>query len=199
MVLSLANILPGSLEHVDKIVIGAVFGLEALGLYTLGFSTGRFIYNALKPALYVYYARFVEKMPTGKLLWFIMASFTVFGLALTGAFLWGIDNLEFMHKFEGTRVVTAIMFVSYGVAMVDAVYLQAYAINKDTNSKHLLIANTLSSLACLAMFAVASQTTAFAAMVICAMHYPVRHAATIFIVSWLRQRETSQSTHAAAV
>jgi len=194
MVLSLANILPGSLEHVDKIVIGAVFGLEALGLYTLGFSTGRFLYNALKPALYVYYARFVHRMPTGRLLWFVMGSFTVFGVALTGGFLWAVDNLAFMHKFEGTRIVTAIMFLSYGIAMVDAVYLQAYAINKDTNSRHLLVANTLSSLACLLMFAAATQTTVLTAMIICALHYPLRHAATIAIVSWLRQRETSRRT-----
>ncbi|WP_062207322.1 lipopolysaccharide biosynthesis protein [Aureimonas sp. AU12] len=192
IVLSIANLLPSSLEHVDKIVIGSVFGLEALGLYTLGFSTGRFIYNALKPALYIYYAQFVEKMPTVRMLWAVMVVFTLFGLALTGAFLWSVDNLAFMHKFQGTKLVTAIMFLSYGVAMVDAIYLQAYAINKDTNSNHLLVSNTISGFGCLLLFAAASQTTAYTAMIICSMHYPIRHGATVMIVSALRRREESR-------
>jgi O-antigen/teichoic acid export membrane protein len=189
IVLSLANMMPSSLEHVDKVLIGSFFGLEALGLYTLGFSTGRFIYNSIKPALYIYYAKFVEKMPPKKLLRFIFWSFTAFGLLLTSGFYGAIAYVPQLNKFEGAKTVTAILFISYGIAMLDAVYTQAYALNKATNSNHVLVANTIASILCFILFAVAVQMPVFTAMILFAAHYPLRHGITVFTLGWLRQSQ----------
>jgi hypothetical protein len=191
--ISLGNFLPGTLENVDKMMIGAVFGLKTLGIYTLGFSTGRFIYNALKPALYIYYRRFVDKMPTGRLLIWVGLGFTVFGAGLAAVFLGAVHFLPIMSKFKGAQAVTVILFLSYGVGMIDAVYVQAYAINKATNSQHVLIGNTLASVACLGLFGVAAFCQAPLALVLCAFHYPLRHAASVLIIRHLRRREQSRS------
>ena len=81
---SFANLLPASLEHIDKLLVGWVFGLEFLGVYTLAYSTGRFLYNTLKPALYIYYRRFVDTMPGWKLLRAVAVLFTVIGIHMLG-------------------------------------------------------------------------------------------------------------------
>ncbi len=191
--LSLANWLPGTLEHVDKIVIGAVFGLEVLGLYTLCFSTGRFIYNALKPAFYIYYRHFVDKLPSRKLLWLVMASFTVFGALLSLIFYAGTLYIPFFEKFSGGESIVYILFLSYGIAMADAVYTQSYGINKDSKSHRLLIANTGISLFCLLMFAGSTLASAGIALIICALHYPVRHFGTITLLSMINGRTADRS------
>lgn len=187
LVLSLANLLPSSLEHVDKLVIGAFFGLEALGLYTLGFTTGRFVYNTLKPAFYIYYRHFVDNLPKARLLWLVFVSFTVFGGLAAGAFWYMVDGIGLLAKLRGTEAVVTILFVSYGIAMVDAVYTQSYGINKSAKSVHLFVANVLICLVCLGMFAASTLTGAATAMIVCAMHYPVRHLGTIVILSALRR------------
>jgi len=189
--LSLANFLPSTLEHVDKMVVGAVFGLQTLGLYTLGFSTGRFIYNALKPALYIYYKRFVSRLPTQGLLWMLGIGFSAFGALLSIAFLMAVASIPALAPFRGTQMVTIILFLSYGIGMVDAVYLQAYSINKDTESNHILIANTLASVACLGLFGVAALLTGPVALALFALHYPLRHGLSVSIVSLLSRRSVA--------
>ena len=186
--LSLANFLPSTLEHVDKMVISAVFGLQTLGIYTLGFSTGRFIYNALKPALYIYYKRFVSRLPTQRLLWMLGIGFSAFGALLSIAFLAAVARIPALAPFRGTQMVTVILFLSYGIGMVDAVYLQAYSINKDTPSGHILVANTLASVACLALFGIAALLTGPVALALFALHYPLRHGLSVGIVSLLSRR-----------
>ncbi|MGL4325711.1 MAG: hypothetical protein ACRCTD_16880 [Beijerinckiaceae bacterium] len=191
-VLSFANAIPNALEHIDKLVIGAVFGLEVLGLYTLGFSTGRFIYNSLKPAIYIYYRQFVDTMPPARIVLTIGIGFTLFGLVCAGLYWWAIAQIPALYKFRGTEWVAAIIFASYGVAMADAIYAQAFAINKDTRSGHLLTANLISSAACIAMFIVAAMLPVSVALLVFAAHYCVRHALTMVILSHLRRRDVQE-------
>lgn len=180
--LSIANALPNSLEHIDKLMIGALFGLDALGLYTLGFSTGRFIYNTLKPAIYVFYRRFVEHLPSTKVVLSVGLFFTGFGLVCAGLFYFAVQNVPALNRFKGTEVVTIIIFLSYGVAMADAVYAQAFAINRKARSSRLLSAGLWASAACLAMFALASLFPVHIALALFAAHYFVRHALTLVIL-----------------
>jgi hypothetical protein len=193
--LSLANFLPSTLEHIDKMVIGAVFGLKTLGLYTLGFSTGRFIYNALKPALYIYYKRFVSHMPTARVLLWLGVGFTVFGALLSAVFLVAVAHLPALKPFRGSEMVTVILFLSYGVGMVDAVYLQAYSINKHTNSRHVLIANTIASVACLGLFGAAALLAGPISLALFALHYPLRHGLSVLLVARLRNSSRELSSN----
>lgn len=185
--LSAANLVPNSLEHVDKMLIGHAFGLHVLGLYTIGFSTGRFIYNALKPALYIYYKSFVDRLPSRHIIMAVTIVFSIFGIVLSGALLWLTANVPQLAKLRGTEWISVVLFLSYGVAMADAVYTQAYAINKGTKSRHIMIANGLSSVACLGLFGVALLFPAHIAVMLFAAHYGLRHLATIVILSRLRR------------
>lgn len=189
--LSLANVLPSSLEHIDKMLIGYLFGLEALGIYTLAFSTGRFIYNSLKPAFYIYYSHFVQYMPGRKVLLPIFLVFTVFGILLSFAFKFSLEYFLFMEKFRSGEYVVYILFLSYGIAMADAVFSQSYGINKKAISSHLLTSNISVSLICLLLFCACFWTDSRLGMIICALHYPLRHLGTI-VVLWILKRRTDR-------
>lgn len=187
--LSIAKILPSTLEHADKMIIGYVFGLETLGLYTLAFSTGRFIYNALKPAFYIYYRHYVDALPAKRLLNYVMIAFSLFGIGLSVIFYFCTLYIPAFGKFAGAEAVVYIFFLSYGIAMVDAIYTQSYGINKNAQTRHFLIANTSVSLACYALFASCAVLPAKWAMIACALHYPLWHAGTVWMLSRLRIKD----------
>jgi len=97
---SFANMVPASLEHLDKLLVGWFFGLQWLGIYTLAFSTGRLIYNIIKPAIYVYYRRFVDHMPGRKLLLRVAISGTTLGISCAGLFWLLVHSWPAMAQFE---------------------------------------------------------------------------------------------------
>ncbi len=188
-VLSLANFLPGSMEHVDKFVVGAVFGLEALGLYTLCLSTARLLDNGLKPSLYIYYRRFASSLPTGKVLWLAGIAFTALGVVCTLIFIWLTANIPALAKFRGGEFIAAAVFLSYGVAMADSIYSQAYAIYPGTRSYHLLYANVASCVAVFACYLPFSLLPTAVALVAFALSQGFRHAATLLMLVALRRRQ----------
>lgn len=185
---SFANLVPSSLEHVDKLLVGWVFGLEFLGVYTLAYSTGRFLYNTLKPALYIYYRRFVDRMPGWRLLRMVGFGFTVFGIVNAAVFLLAIAYIPAMHRFASGAVTTVILFLAYGIGIIRAVYGQAFSLNKDSDARHALWASvqaTLLSLVCLAAALMSSRPIA---LVLLAIQYPIRDGFTVALMSHYRQR-----------
>jgi hypothetical protein len=193
--ISLGVILPGALEHLDKIILGATHGLAIVGIYTLGFSTGRFAYNAFKPATYIFYRRFVHQMPGWGALRGVFLGFTLLGAMAAGGLYFGIQLLPPLQPFAAAFGVTAILFASYGVGMVDAIYVQAYSINKHGDARHVLIANTAAGALCLGWFAYAARFDAPTAMLLFALHYPLRHAASVSIL-WMLAKRSSASVSA---
>ncbi|CCH47327.1 lipopolysaccharide biosynthesis protein [Pseudodesulfovibrio piezophilus] len=189
LILSLANWLPSSLEHVDKLIIGHFFGLESLGMYTLAFSTGRFIYNGLKPAFYIYYKSYVKALPNNKLIQLATVAFTFLGIILSIGFKYLYTHNYLSSSFVKVEPVVYIMFISYGIALADTIYSQSYGLNKVTKSWHLLVSNALISIFCLILFGIAPIVPAEWAFIICASHYPIRHLGTISILSWLRHSQ----------
>jgi len=185
-ILSAANFLPSTLEHFDKLIIGFVFGLDVLGIYTLAFSTGRFIYNALKPAFYIYYRQFVDALPHARILVMIASFFTCIGVTMGMVFHFVVVPL--FPQFKAGEVVTLILFASYGVAMADALYCQSYSLYKKASSFLLLKTNTLISILCLLSFSLCFFVEPQTALVIAAAHFPLSHGGSIFLLSRYSRR-----------
>jgi O-antigen/teichoic acid export membrane protein len=186
---SFANLVPSSLEHIDKLLVGWVLGLEFLGVYTLAYSTGRFLYNTLKPALYIYYRRFVDKMPGWRLLRLVGLAFTLFGISNAVIFLLSLAYIPAMHRFQSGAVATVILFLAYGVGIVRAVYGQAFSLHKDSDARHALWASvqaTLLSLACLTAALLSPQPIA---LVLLALQYPIRDGLTVLLMHYYRTRD----------
>jgi hypothetical protein len=185
---SLANLFPASLEHVDKLVVGWVFGLTFLGVYTLAYSTGRFLYNILKPAMYVYYSRFVERMPGWPLLRRVGAIFTLLGLVMSAAFWAAIEWVPGMEEFESGRAATMILFCGYGIGIVHAAYSQAFSLNKDSNARHALWAHVLATLGSLVLLGAALASPPAVALILLALQYPFRDGISVLLMDRFRKR-----------
>lgn len=193
--LSFANFLPSSLDSVDKLAVGKVFGLHVLGVYTLAYSTGRFLYNILKPAMYVYYRRFVDAMPGWPLLRRVSGGFTLFGAVTAVIFLVLVAYVPAMAKFEEGKWTTVILFLSYGVGILSAVYGQAFALNKETNAAHAVLGNAFGTLVALGLMCIALLQSWPIAAVLLALQYPVRDGLSVLMLHWLRSRQMQRSVN----
>jgi hypothetical protein len=188
---SFANMFPASLEHLDKLLVGQVFGLAFLGVYTLAYSTGRFLYNTLKPALYIYYRRFVDRMPGWALLRRVSAAFTVLGLICAAAFLLLVEFVPGMARFGDGRWVTVILFLGYGLGILHAVYSQAFALNKESVAGHSFKAHALATVASAGFLVAALLSRPAVALVLLALQYPIRDGLSVLLMDRYRRRAVS--------
>lgn len=184
---SLANMFPASLEHIDKLLVGAVFGLEFLGVYTLAYSTGRFLYNILKPAMYVYYRRFVDEMPGWPLLRRVSLIFTLLGGCTAILFAIGIATIPALARFESGKWVTIILFCGYGLGILHAVYSQAFSLNKDSDAAHSFNAHLRATLASLVLLGSAMISPRSVALVLLALQYPLRDGLSALLMDRYRR------------
>ena len=184
--LSYANILPASLEHLDKILVGWIFGLEILGIYALAFSTGRLVFNILKPSLYIYYRSFVDKVPSGKQLISIGIGFTILGLLLSSLFQLLVLNTSLLQNFGSGAAATTILFLGYGIGMVRAVYSHALALHKHGNANRIFHASLLSSFASIILLIFALRMPPATAIILLALQYPLRDGLSVAFLSWRR-------------
>ena len=190
---SISNLFPASLEHVDKLLVGYVFGLQFLGIYTLAFSTGRFLYNTLKPAMYVYYRKFVDAMPPWSLMIRVSLAFTALGLVSAAALLLGIAYVPAMAKFETGKWVTVILFAGYGLGILHAVYSQAFSLNKDSVARDSLLAHLLSTGASLFLLTAALVSREPVALVLLALQYPLRDGLSTLLMARFRKRSEARA------
>ncbi len=184
--LSFANFLPSSLDSLDKLAVGAVFGMHRLGIYTLAYSTGRFLYNILKPAMYVYYRKFVDAMPGWPLLMRVGGIFSALGAATSLLFLVGIETVPAMARFDDGKWTTVILFLSYGVGIVSAVYTQAFALNRESVAHHVLVGNMLGTIAAFALMGLALLVSWPLALILLALQYPLRDGLSVLIMNHMR-------------
>jgi hypothetical protein len=69
-------------EHADKFLISYFFGVEALGLYTIGVSTGKLLLNFVKPLLTLFYRQFVTHNLKPALVSIVFLLLTALGLLM---------------------------------------------------------------------------------------------------------------------
>lgn len=184
---SFSNMLPASLEHVDKLLVGVVFGLEWLGAYTLAYSMGRFVYNIAKPALYIYYRRFVTEMPGWGILRKVAWSATLFGLCLAAMFWISLSYVPAMDRFASGRWATTILFAGYGLGMVHAIYSQAFALNKDSVAHHSFKAHLIATAASALFLGLALLVPPAPALILLALQYPVRDVLSVLLMDRYRR------------
>jgi hypothetical protein len=180
--LTIATSIPYSLEHIDKMIVSALFGNSVLGIYTLGFSAGRFLYTLVKPTIFIYYYHFVTDLPGWRLLAACFAGGTVLGGAISWAMWWlaGTNQGSFLIP---ALPVNSIVLWSYGIALVSALYSQAVMINERSRSGLVLIASVTGGVVCLLMFGVAAALQSALSLILLAAHFPLRHLIS-FAITW---------------
>jgi O-antigen/teichoic acid export membrane protein len=188
---SIGNMFPASLENIDKLLVGWVFGLHFLGIYTLAYSTGRFLYNTLKPAMYVYYRKFVDAMPPWPLMIRVSLAFTALGAVSAIIFIVLVAHVPALEKFEAGKWATVILFLGYGLGILSAIYSQAFSLNKDSVASDSLRANVLATAASLMVLGAALTMREPLALIFLALQYPIRDGLSTLLMATFRRRRSA--------
>ncbi|SFS13217.1 lipopolysaccharide biosynthesis protein [Sphingomonas jatrophae] len=180
--LSAANALPNALEHVDKFIVGTLFGLHVLGIYALAFSTGRIIYNAMKPVTTIYYRWLVDhriERHTALRLFLIGSGIGMGCMVAIWAAYSFIPALDF---FRPAAAMSAIIFAGYGLALVNTGELQSEALHHGGRLRRVFWANAGSGLACYGLFLIAALLPESVALLALPGHFALRHGVSLLIL-----------------
>jgi hypothetical protein len=93
--------------------------------------------------------------------------------------------------FKAGASATVILFLSYGIGIMHAIYGQAFALNKDSDARHALHASILATLASLIVLGVALASPPYAALPLLALQYPLRDGLSTWLMAHYRHRDRS--------
>ncbi len=172
---SLSQVVPQSLLHLDKLILAAVTNTAFVGYYSLGFSTGRLILNLIKPGYYIFFSRFVEKMPSWRSLAKVFAVGTISGLGLAAGLYVVVFSVPLMPMPWEAFCVALIILPSYGLALANSIYTHAVILNRDADTMHVLKANIWAAAAVACLFAPLPVVSPIMAILITAAWFPLRH------------------------
>jgi O-antigen/teichoic acid export membrane protein len=189
--LTAANALPTSLEHADKFLVGALFGLEALGLYTLGFSTGRLLYNGVKPVTVIYYRRMVEHRMGAGVTARLFAAGCVAGAVCAALLYAAYSQIPTLAFYAPAASIAFIIFAGYGLALANTAEVQSESLHRAGSLRTVVAAHTAGGLACYALFAVGSAFPAQLALPIFAAQFALRHAVSLLVIGRQRAKESN--------
>lgn len=186
-VLSGSGLLPVVLDNADKFLVSYFLGLEALGIYAIGVSTGRLLLNLVKPMLVVYLPDLVKKRFTTT---FALAAFV--GLTLLGiafAVLLGYF-MELFFKPDEMRAypIAVVILAGLGFYFVGVTKYYSAIYYKDGSLKVPVITNFVSAPIVVGYLLLALTYGGPYALVLCAASYPLREVCNIVIISILNKR-----------
>ena len=124
------------LDNADKFLVPYFFGLEVLGLYVIGVSTGRLFLHFVKPTLSIFYPLLVKHRFTPALLIAGFAILSVIGAVsayLMQYYFEYILGSEYMDAYP----LAAIILVGLGIYFVGVIYYFSALYHKDGSAKSL--------------------------------------------------------------
>ncbi len=194
---SLSQLVPHSLLHVDKLILAQITGPAFVGLYSLGFSTGRLILNLIKPGYYIFFSRFVEKLPTVRSLMLVIAFGTMSGLGIAAALYVAVFPLKLTPMPWEAFGVAMVILPSYGLALANSIYTHAVILNRHADTMHVLKANIWAALAVAGLFALLPQVSPVMAIMIAAGWFPLRHLISFLYFLWVSPARDLGADHPA--
>ena len=175
------------MEHADKFLISYFFGMEALGLYAIGVSTGRLLLNLVKPMMTIFFNHFVNHRPSTSML---VATFVV--LTAVGV------GVAFAMKPYFAYVLSPIYFAAYPMAAIIVAGLGIYCVQVVMFYSAIYYKGTKMVVPTLVNLIVAALTVVYLfaaiywggqhALLLCAASYPLRDALVLIMVPLLSRR-----------
>jgi|GEM_PF-3582326 len=188
--LSASGIFPILLEHADKFLISYFFGLQVLGLYVIGVSTGRLLLHFVKPTLTIYFPLLVKQR--------LARSILVFGFfALTAAGL--LTDLGLRYYFShvlGAAYMDAaplamVIVSGLGVYFVGVVVYYSAVYHQDSTARIPAITNIATALLIISYMAASVSFGGDYALLLCAASYPLRELINLIVIKLLNARMTA--------
>ena len=172
------------LDNADKFLVSYFFGLEALGLYVIGISTGRLFLHFIKPTLTIYYPVLVKHRFSPSLL---VGGFL--GLSAIGAVTAFLARYYFEHvlgaEYLDAYPLAVIVLLGLGVYFVGVIYYYSAIYYKDSTARIPAISNVITAIVVTIYMAIVLKFGGDYALMLCAASYPLRELVTIIVISIL--------------
>ena len=199
-VLSGSGMLQVVLDNIDKFLVSYFLGLEALGLYAIGVSTGKLLLSFVKPMLVVYLADLVDNRLSRRFQWLSFALLTLVGIVLTvimGFFM----SLVFKPDEMLAYPIAAVIWISLGIYFVGVTKYYSSIYHKDSSLKVPVITNLVSTPLIVGYLLLCLKFGGDYALILCAASYPLRELINVVAISMLSRRyqpgRTSEAPQAA--
>lgn len=172
------------LENADKFLISYFFGLEALGLYAIGVSTGRLLLNIVKPLMTIYFNLFVNHKPSRGMLFACLVVLTLAGIAVALLMKYYFAFV-LSPSYFAAYPMAAIVVSGLGIYCVQVVMFYSAIYYKGNNMVVPTLVNLIvAALTVLYLFASIFWGGQYA-LLLCAGSYPVRDALVLIAVPLL--------------
>ena len=186
--LSGSGVFPVLMDNADKFLVSYFFGLEALGLYVIGVSTGRLFLHFVKPVLTIYFPLLVNHRYSPSLLIGGFLALSVLGLAaalLIRYYFEYILGAQYMSAYPLASVILAGLGVYYvGVLMYySAVY------HRDGSAEIPAVTNIITATIVMIYMVIVLKFGGQYALLLCAASYPLREFVKIIVIGYLHGRK----------
>ena len=185
--LSVAGFFPVVLEHADKFLVSYFLGLEKLGLYTIGISTGRLIAVVIKPTMTVYFPVLVKERFGFSLLLTLFLGLTVAGIIgswLLSYYFSHVLGAEYAEAYS----LAAIVLAGLGIYFISVVVYYSSIYHKDAKLGIPMMTSFLSTLATLSYLLLSLKFGGRFALILSAASYPLRDLMTLILTLALSKR-----------
>lgn len=172
------------LDNADKFLVSYFFGLEELGLYVIGVSTGRLFLNFVKPTMTIYFPLLVKHRFTTSLMiagFLILSAIGVIGALLMRYYFEHVLGQEYLAAYP----LAAIILVGLGIYFVGVINYYSAVYYKDSTAKIPAISNFINATVITVYMLVVLQYGGEYALLLCAASYPLRELVMISVISYL--------------
>jgi O-antigen/teichoic acid export membrane protein len=185
------------LDNADKFLVSYFLGLEALGLYVIGVSTGRLFLHFVKPTMTIYFPLLVKHRFTPSLLiggFLILSAIGIAGALMMRYYFEYILGEEYLAAYP----LAAIILVGLGIYFVGVINYYSAVYYKDSVAKIPAISNIITATLITAYMVVVLKFGGENALLLCAASYPLRELVTMSAITYLgakhrRSQGTSQA------
>jgi O-antigen/teichoic acid export membrane protein len=187
MQLSGSGLFPLMLEHADKFLISYFFGLEALGLYTIGVSTGRLLVNFVKPVLSIYFPILVDRRPSTGVLTSCLVGLTAVGLIGAVPMQYYFTHV-LGEAFVDGYPLAAVVVAGLGIHAVGVIVYYSSVYYRNSPIAVPTITNIATTLIVMAYLVASAMHGGDYALLLCAASFPLRDFLNMVITSVLSRK-----------
>ena len=188
--LSGSGIFPIILESADKFLVTYFFGLEALGLYVIGVSSGRLFLHFVKPTLTIYYPILVQYNFSSSVLLAGFLGLSMCGIALALLMRYYFEYVlgpEYMTAYP----LAAVILLGLGVSFVGVVRYYSAVYHKEGSPRIPAITNIVTAVIVMTYMVLVLKFGGDYALLLCAASYPLRELVMIITISYLSNQKNN--------
>lgn len=186
--LSGSGVFPVLVENADKFLVSYFFGLDVLGLYVIGVSTGRLALQAIKPTLTIYFPVMVKHRFTPALLLRGFVGMTVIGIAVAVVLRY---YFQFVlgEEYLAAYPISAVILTGLGVYFVGILMYYSAIYHEDSSMEIPAVSNVITAVFIITYMVTALSLGGDYALLLCAAAYPLHELARVIVISFLVSRK----------